>query len=189
MAMSSGEFHTTPRLQQDSTMQREPASEPAMSHFQFFWDGDVSCLCFSLFEFEIRVRSKVISSCVDVMLGHNVDQVHVEQGPRQPAEFPEQLLVICDIVRGVAFHPQVVNLFFATNTILHFDQALLKCDGSNGADVLRDRSQPTLGRNKRIFLVLDFSESSKLHCKRHFVSFIKAFWSVQQVLFRADNAH
>ena len=118
-----------------------------------------------------------------------VDQVHVEQGQRQPAEFPEQLLVICDIVRGVAFHPQVVNLFFATNTILHFDQALLKCDGSNGADVLRDRSQPTLGRNKRIFLVLDFSESSKLHCKRHFVSFIKAFWSVQQVLFRADNAH
>ena len=150
-----------------------------MSHFQFFWDGDVSCLCFSLFEFEIRVRSKVISSCVDVMLGHNVDQVHVEQGPRQPAEFPEQLLVICDIVRGAAFHPRVVNLFFATNTILHFDQALLKCDGSNGVEVLRDRSQPTLGWNKSIFLVLDFSESSKLHCKRLFVSFFKAFWNVQ----------
>ena len=31
MAMSSGGFHTTPRLQQDSTMQRAPASEPAQT--------------------------------------------------------------------------------------------------------------------------------------------------------------
>ena len=50
--------------------------------------------------------------------GHNIGHVHVEHGPKQPAEIPEHLVASFVIVRSAFFVPRLPNLLVCKNTIL-----------------------------------------------------------------------